>query len=186
MATTAKRTDIGMYIHVQTRTHTSIGRTQRKGPVQARGFTHVHNKNTPKRKIQARGSWSRGVHPRSQKEHPDNGGAHPRAQGEHTEKSRYRRAEAYTQVHRANTPKRVGKGTWIDVQRRTSTYRRGTHRKGPVQARGSTSKRVHTRAMGVHTEHGNYSNMDPRPHTYKHEHRAYTLKRAGTGTWIHV
>ena len=93
-------------------------------------------------------------------------GVRIRAQSLHTEKSRYRhgdtRPKAYLHVHKAYTPKRAGTGTEIHVQRRTCTCTKPTHRKEPVQARGSTSRGLKAREQGLHKE------------------------KAATGTWILV
>ena len=83
-----------------------------------------------------------------------------------------------------------------------------THRKGPVPSRGITyivqartqslytekgrywhvdpCPGVQARAQGIHTEKYRYRFVDPRPEAYRHVHKAYTEKRVGTGTWIHI
>ena len=120
------------------------------------------------------------------------------------------RSYAYTHVHKAYTPKREGTctckhvdtrthtcikrtqrkgpstGTWKYVQMRSHTCLGCTQREWPVQARGSTSKSVHTRAQCIHTEKGQYRHMEARPYAYIHVHKAYTPKRAGTCTCKHV
>ena len=79
-----------------------------------------------------------------------------------------------THVHRAYTPKKGGTSTWKHVKTRTHT------------ARGRSSRRVHTRTQGVHTEMGGCRLVDARPDAYTHVHRAYTPKRAVTCTCMHV
>ena len=83
----------------------------------------------------------------------------------------------------ANILKRADTGTWINVQRRTTTYTRSTHGKGPVEARVSTSRGVQSRTQDQQTEKGRYRHVDPCPEAYSHVHRANTPKR---GRYRHV
>ena len=161
-----KKAGIGTWINVQRPRGTCPGPTHRKGPVQAFGSTSSVGQ--------------------------------VRTQGLHSEKGLNRhgdiRPEAYRHVHRAYIPKRAHRSTWIlvqrrtgastglhtekgryrDVQRRTGTCTVLTHLRGPVQARGSTPRKVQARAEGLDTEMGRYRHVDPRP-----VYRPYTLKRAG-------
>ena len=93
------------------------------------------------------------------------------------------RAEVYTHVYSAYTPKWAGPGTWIHFRRRTATYTGPIRRKGLAQGRGSTCGGLQPRAQGLHTEKGRNSHVDPRPEAYNNVQRAYTPKRASTGTW---
>ena len=81
------------------------------------------------------------------------------------------------------TPKSACTGTWIHLQRSTGTCTGPPRRKGE---RGSHRKSVQAHAQGLHTEKGRLRYVDPRPEEYRHVHTAYTPKRAGTGTWIHL
>ena len=148
-ANTPERTVRDTWIHVQGRTATRTWRTHPTEPVQPRALGQ-HSRKGP---VQAHGSTSRGVQ--------------PRVQGQPTEKGRYRHVdplpEAYSQVYRANTPKRTIRGTWTHVQRCTATCTRRTHRNWTLRARESTSRGVQPRALGKHTGKGRYGYVDPRP-----------------------
>ena len=89
-------------------------------------------------------------------------------------------------MHRAYTPKRAGRGTWIHVRRRTATCNGSTYKKVPEQEYGSTSGGVRQRAQALHPEKGRHSHVGPRTEAYSHVHRAYALKREGTSTWIQL
>ena len=45
---------------------------------------------------------------------------------------------------------------------------------------------VHTRPQGEHTYKGRFRHVDVRLDAPTQVHRAYTRKRAGAGTWMHV
>ena len=134
-------------------------------------------------------------------------GVHTRVQGVHARTSRfqargasstevqartvrYRRVEprpgAYTHVHRPYTPERAGTATWSHVQGRTHTCIGRTRRNGPVQARGATSRSVHTRAMALHAGTCRDRHLEPHPRAYTREHIPYTPERTGRGTWSYV
>ena len=134
---TPNRDGTGTWMHVKRNTHTCIRRTHLKRPVQARACKTrecTHQKGT----VQARGCKSRDVHTHKQ--------------GVHTKDGRYwhvnERSKEYTHVHKA------AKGTWMHVQMHAYTYTGRKHRNRPAQARGCTSRGIHTRAQGVHTEKG--------------------------------
>ena len=91
------------------------------------------------------------------------------------------RPDAYTHEHRATTPNSAGTGTWIHVQTRTHPSSWLAQRKWPVQARTSSSRRVHTQSPGVRTEKGRYRHVNQRPKAFTQVQRENTPKRAGTG-----
>ena len=159
-----------MWIHVQGRIATCREKTHRKGPVSVRGSTSggVQPRNIPNmagigisihvQERTATCTWQQHREGLVQARETSFRGVQPREQGQNTAKGRYRhvdpRLEAYSHVHKANTSKRAGKGTWINVQRRTATCTGPTHRKGTVQARGSKSKGLQPRAQGQYTQIG--------------------------------
>ena len=148
----------GPQIYVQGPTHPCTGQIHGKGRLLARGFT------------------SRGLKPRSHVEHAENGG--------------YRHVDArpgaYTHVHKSYTRKRAAKGTWIHVQAPTPTCTGRTHKKRRLQARGSTSRGQHPRALVEHAEKGGDRYVDPRSGAYTPVHGLNTRKRTATGTLIKV
>ena len=72
------------------------------------------------------------------------------------------------------------------VQGHTHACTGSVHGKKLASVRGTTSRGVHMHKQGVHTEKGRYRHVDVRPEVYTHVHKAYTPKRGGTGTWMHV
>ena len=83
-------------------------------------------------------------------------------------------------MHKAYTRKRVGIGTWIQVQRRGGTCTKLTHRNMQVQTRGNTFGGLKVRERGLHDENCRYEHVDTRPG------RNYRPKKVDRGMCIHV
>ena len=122
--------------------------------------------------------------------HPRPGGVQPCTQVKHAGKCLHRhvdpRPRAYSHMHRSNTRKWAGRGTWNHVQGATPTSTGGTRGKGPTQARGSTFRGLKLRAQVQHAEKGRYRRVDQHPGAYSHVHMSNTRERARTGAWTHI
>ena len=96
------------------------------------------------------------------------------------------RTDDYTHVHRSKRRKRAATGTWIHVQGPTPTCTGGTGGKGRPQARGSTSRGLHSRVQVEQKEKGGQRHVDPRPWACTHVYRSNRRIKAATGMLIHV
>ena len=165
--------------HVQEPTATCTGPEARKGSAQGRGST------------------SRGLPTRAQVERHEKGrhrGLDPRpGDDSHGQRSNSpKRAGTGTWIFvqgptgTCTGPERTGTGTWNHIQGPTDTRTCRTARNGTAQGRGSTSRGLPPRAQVEQPEKGWHKDVDTRPWAYRHGHKSYSPKRAGTRTWIHV
>ena len=123
--------------------------------------------------VQVRGATSRGVH--------------TRALSVHTGAGRCRYVEPrQTSTH--TCPGRTHPNEHVDapVQTCTHTCKGRRDPKGHLYAPAHPSRRVYTRAQGVHTQNCTYTYVQIRPDAYTPVYRAYTPKRARTRTCKHI